>query len=46
MLSEDLERIEHALKQAALKLGFVKEEQFDQVVDPMKMVAPYVAIPG
>jgi fumarate hydratase class II len=34
------------LKQAALKLGFVTEEQFDQVVDPMKMVAPYVAIPS
>jgi fumarate hydratase, class II len=32
------------LKQAALKLGFVSEEQFDRVVDPMKMVAPYVAI--
>jgi fumarate hydratase class II len=28
------------LKQAALKLGFVSEEQFDRVVDPMKMVAP------
>jgi fumarate hydratase, class II len=34
------------LKQAALKLGFVTEEQFDRVVDPMKMVAPYVAIPS
>jgi fumarate hydratase class II len=31
------------LKQAALKLGFVTEEEFDRVVDPVKMVHPYVA---
>ena len=31
------------LKQAALKLGFVTEEEFDRVVDPQKMVHPYVA---
>ena len=31
------------LKAAALKLGFVKEEEFDRVVDPAKMVKPYVA---
>src|SRR5277367_2749198 len=31
------------LKAAALKLGFVTEEEFDRVVDPAKMVAPYVA---
>ena len=31
------------LKEAALKLGFVTEQEFDRVVDPMKMVAPYVA---
>jgi fumarate hydratase, class II len=31
------------LKQAALKLGFVTEEDFDRVVDPDKMVKPYVA---
>ena len=31
------------LKQAALKLGFVNEEEFDRVVDPAKMVHPYVA---
>jgi fumarate hydratase class II len=31
------------LKQAALKLEFVTEEQFDCVVDPKKMVHPYVA---
>jgi fumarate hydratase class II len=31
------------LKAAALKLGFVTEAQFDQVVDPAKMVKPYVA---
>jgi len=32
------------LKEAALKLGFVSEDQFDRVVDPAKMVKPYVAI--
>ena len=31
------------LKQAALKLGFVTEVEFDRVVDPRKMVTPYVA---
>jgi fumarate hydratase class II len=31
------------LKAAALKLGFVSEQEFDQVVDPAKMVHPYVA---
>jgi fumarate hydratase, class II len=31
------------LKQAALKLGFVSEDEFDRVVDPAKMVQPYVA---
>src|SRR6266851_2301748 len=31
------------LKAAALKLGFVTEQEFDRVVDPAKMVAPYVA---
>jgi fumarate hydratase class II len=31
------------LKDAALKLGFVTEEEFDRVVDPSKMVRPYVA---
>ncbi|MGA2428964.1 MAG: class II fumarate hydratase [Candidatus Acidiferrum sp.] len=32
------------LKAAALKLGFVTEEEFDRVVDPAKMVNPYVAV--
>ena len=31
------------LKEAALKLGFVSEAEFDRVVDPTKMVKPYVA---
>jgi fumarate hydratase class II len=31
------------LKRAALKLGFVTEDEFDRVVDPAKMVHPYVA---
>jgi fumarate hydratase class II len=31
------------LKSAALKLGFVTEDEFDRVVDPAKMVVPYVA---
>jgi fumarate hydratase class II len=29
------------LKQAALKLGFVTEDEFDRIVDPAKMVHPY-----
>jgi fumarate hydratase class II len=32
------------LKAAALKLGLVTEEEFDRVVDPAKMVAPYVVV--
>ncbi len=31
------------LKAAALKLGFVTEAEFDRIVDPNKMVQPYVA---
>ena len=31
------------LKAAALQLGFVSEDEFDRIVDPAKMVAPYVA---
>jgi fumarate hydratase class II len=31
------------LKQAALQLGFVDEKTFDRIVDPAKMVRPYVA---
>ena len=31
------------LKAASLKLGFVTEDEFDRVVDPRKMVTPYVA---
>jgi fumarate hydratase, class II len=31
------------LKQAALKLGFVSDAEFDRAVDPKKMVNPYVA---
>ena len=31
------------LKEAALQLGFVDEATFDRVVDPKKMVRPYVA---
>src|SRR5262249_2821605 len=32
-----------SLKAAALKLGFVSEAEFDRIVDPAKMVRPYVA---
>ena len=32
-----------SLKNAALKLGFVDEAEFDRIVDPAKMVHPYVA---
>ncbi|HEY4920151.1 MAG TPA: class II fumarate hydratase [Xanthobacteraceae bacterium] len=31
------------LKKAALKLGFVSEAEFDRIVDPKKMVEPFVA---
>jgi len=31
------------LKEAALKLGFVSEAEFDRIIDPAKMVRPYVA---
>jgi fumarate hydratase class II len=31
------------LKEAALALGFVSDEEFDRIVDPHKMVHPYVA---
>ena len=34
------------LKSAALSLGFVTEAEFDRVVDPRKMVRPYVAAPA
>ena len=32
------------LKAAALKLGFVTEDEFNRVVDPAQMVKPYVAV--
>src|ERR1700692_1111982 len=32
------------LRAAPLQLGFVSEEEFDRVVDPAKMVRPYVAV--
>jgi fumarate hydratase, class II len=32
-----------SLKQAALKLGFVSEAEFDRVVDPRKMVKPDIS---
>jgi fumarate hydratase class II len=31
------------LKAAALKLGFVTEDEFNRIVDPKKMVKAYVA---
>jgi len=34
---------DQTLKEAALELGFVDEATFDRVVDPAKMVKPYVA---
>ena len=33
---------ELTLKAAALELGFVSEAEFDRVVDPAKMLGPYV----
>jgi fumarate hydratase class II len=32
------------LKEAALQLGAVSAAEFDRVVDPRKMVQPYVAV--
>jgi fumarate hydratase class II len=32
------------LREAALRLGVVSESEFDRVVDPRKMVEPYVAV--
>ncbi len=37
---------DQTLKEAALELGFVSEQEFDRVVDPSKMVRPYVATAG
>jgi fumarate hydratase class II len=34
------------LKEAALTLGFVTEAEFNRVVDPKKMVKPYVVAAG
>jgi fumarate hydratase, class II len=34
------------LRQAALDLGYVDEQTYDRVVDPRKMVRPYVAAPS
>jgi fumarate hydratase class II len=34
---------DQTLKQAALELGFVTESEFDRIVDPARMVKPYVA---
>src|SRR6185312_13810129 len=34
------------LKEAALQLGFISEAEFDRIVDPAKMVRPYVATEG
>jgi fumarate hydratase class II len=34
---------DQTLREAALELGFVDEKTFDRVVDPKKMVKPYVA---
>ena len=31
------------LQEAALQLGFVEEQTFDRIVEPAKMVRPYVA---
>src|SRR5213082_271683 len=37
---------DQTLKEAALELGFVDEKTFDRIVDPKKMVKPYVAAKG
>jgi len=37
---------DQTLREAALELGFVTAAEFDKVVDPAKMVRPYVAAEG
>jgi fumarate hydratase, class II len=32
------------LKEAALQLGAISASEFDRIVDPRKMVEPYVAV--
>lgn len=32
-----------SLKEAALKLGFIDGKDFDKIVDPSKMINPYLA---
>lgn len=32
-----------SLREAAMKLGYVSGEEYDRVVDPVKMVHPFVA---
>jgi fumarate hydratase class II len=32
-----------SLREAALELGFIDAEEFDRIVDPIKMAHPYVA---
>jgi fumarate hydratase class II len=34
---------DQTLREAALELGYVDEDEFDRIVDPSKMVEPYVA---
>jgi len=34
------------LREAALKLGYVSAQDFDRLVDPKKMVGPYVGATG
>jgi len=40
-LTRDAQRL--IIKTAALKLGLVSKAEFDKVLDPNKMVPPYVA---
>src|ERR1700740_3368552 len=42
-IAHDASEHDLTLKEAALQLGFVDEQTFDRVVDPAKMVKPYVA---
>jgi fumarate hydratase class II len=43
-IAEDVQRSLMLVTALAPIIGFVSEEEFDRVVDPAKMVRPYVAV--
>ncbi len=45
-IAHHAEQHDLTLKEAALQLGYIDEATFDRIVDPAKMVKPYVATEG